>query len=418
MKIDSKEEFGKLVNVVECKNGYRKPIMFGICRDVIGRTGSVLESKFIVSNHMDNYGSSAVMFDAVTTAGCDIKHITSNEVVTDLTLEAVDDLLESYQPYVDGGSIAKKHTNIIAVSAIKYAMESYNQLPDEHKQSLGEQHYRVVFIYEDTVVETVEAAYLKLTILSEGQAPIRSLNLDGVFGVLTTCAWLANGTPVELDLLREEKPFLVATGQYPEISYIDKFPRMLQHVIPKDSIRILDTSKVRMGAQLADGTTVMPGASYINFNAGTTGACMVEGRISSSAVVGAGSDVGGGASILGVLSGTDGNPISVGKQCLLGANSVCGIPLGDGCIIDAGLSILAGTKLRIHKTDYVGISLVNDNMPDIDDLLNGDIIDDMLECNASSLSGLNGIHYRQDSLTGVTVAMRSVREVKLNKDLH
>jgi len=189
---------------------------------------------------------------------------------------------------------------------------------------------------------------------------------------------------------------------------VDKFPRYLQHIIPDDNTRILDASKVRMGAQLAPGTTVMPGASYINFNAGTLGPVMVEGRISSSAIVGAGSDVGGGASILGVLSGTDGNPISIGENTLLGANSVTGLPVGDGCIVDAGVTILAGTKIKISPEELEKIKAANPEAT----------LENKTTFKGEELQGLNGIHYRQNSLTGEIIARRSTREVKLNEELH
>jgi len=163
-----------------------------------------------------------------------------------------------------------------------------------------------------------------------------------------------------------------------------------------------------MGAQLAPGTTVMPGASYINFNAGTLGPVMVEGRISSSAIVGSGSDVGGGASILGVLSGTDGNPISIGENTLLGANSVTGLPLGDGCIVDAGITVLAGTKIKIAPDQLTKIREANPEAQ----------LDEKTIFKGAELQGLNGIHYRVDSTTGEVIARRSTREVKLNEDLH
>lgn len=150
----------------------------------------------------------------------------------------------------------------------------------------------------------------------------------------------------------------------------------------------------------------MPGASYINFNAGTQGPVMVEGRISSSAIVGAGSDVGGGASILGVLSGTDGDPITVGENCLLGANSVCGIPLGDACIIDGGLAILPGTKVSVSDEAAAELSEVNDV----------DVVSGVVK--AISLSGINGAHFRMSSTSGIVFVKRSTREVKLNADLH
>ncbi len=179
-------------------------------------------------------------------------------------------------------------------------------------------------------------------------------------------------------------------------------------MIPADNTRILEASKVRMGAQLAAGTTVMPGASYINFNAGTLGPVMVEGRISSSAIVGAGSDVGGGASILGVLSGTDGNPISIGENTLLGANSVTGLPLGDACIVDAGITILAGTKVKISPDELAKIAEANPEAT----------LENKTTFKGAELQGLNGIHFRQNSTTGETIARRSTREVKLNVDLH
>jgi 2,3,4,5-tetrahydropyridine-2-carboxylate N-succinyltransferase len=214
--------------------------------------------------------------------------------------------------------------------------------------------------------------------------------------------------PYELEYLRDHEIEMKLSGTFPVIDAVDKFPRYLQHVIPAENTRILEASKVRMGAQLAAGTTVMPGASYINFNAGTLGPVMVEGRISSSAVVGAGSDVGGGASILGVLSGTDGNPISIGENTLLGANSVTGIPLGDGCIVDAGITILAGTKIKIASAELEKIKAAN---PLAD-------LETKTAFKGKELQGLNGIHFRHDSLTGEIVARRSTREVKLNADLH
>jgi len=252
----------------------------------------------------------------------------------------------------------------------------------------------------------VEAVYLKLYALSLGKASLRSVNLTGAFGVLHNVAWSGN-TPIELDWLRENEIALKLKSKYPVIDSVDKFPRYLQHIIPADNTRILDSSKVRMGAQLAAGTTVMPGASYINFNAGTLGPVMVEGRISSSAVVGSGSDVGGGASILGVLSGTNGNPISIGENTLLGANSVTGIPLGDGCIVDAGIAILEGTKVSIDDKNIDKINEVNSKKLEKKGVFKG------LE-----LAGLNGVHFRQDSTNGQIKAFKSNREVKLNEELH
>ena len=158
--------------------------------------------------------------------------------------------------------------------------------------------YRLVFIYEDAPPQSIPAIYLKLLALSTREAALRSLNLDGIFGKLENVAWV-DGKPVELEHLRQQEIAMKLLGTFPVITSVDKFPRYLQHVIPDTNTRILDDSRVRLGAQLAPGTTVMPGASYINFNAGTLGRAMVEGRISSSVVVGEGTDIGGGASIWG-----------------------------------------------------------------------------------------------------------------------
>ena len=188
---------------------------------------------------------------------------------------------------------------------------------------------------------------------------------------------------------------------------MDKFPRYLSHVVPADNVRVLDTAKVRMGAHLAGGTTVMPGAAYVNFNAGTTGSVMIEGRVSSSVVVGEGSDVGGGASILGVLSGTNGNAVSIGKNCLLGANSVTGIPLGDKCIVDAGIAILEGTKVYIAAAEREKLAQINPNFSFAREIYKG------LE-----LANLNGLHFRQNSQNGQITASASKRAIKLNEALH
>ncbi|MEN8717112.1 MAG: tetrahydrodipicolinate N-succinyltransferase N-terminal domain-containing protein, partial [Sulfurovum sp.] len=265
--------------------------------------------------------------------------------------------------------------------------------------------YRVVFIFEDDAPQSAETVYLKLYALSTGKAPLRSLNLNGAFGQLQNCAWVGN-QPIELDWLRANEIALKLSGKYPSITKVDKFPQFLDHVIPADNTRILDTNKVRMGAQLAAGTTVMPGAAYINFNAGTEGSVMVEGRISSSAVVGAGSDVGGGASILGVLSGTDGVPVSIGDNTLLGANSCTGTAIGDSCILDAGVTILPGTKITLNEKAVAALKEINPDK-EIKELMRG-----------MDFLGVNGFHFRQNSVNGQIIAMRSIREVKLNADLH
>ncbi len=391
------DEFKALVDSIQNSDIYKKPVAFGICRVDFGQKNvdKVLQATYPVVNWDENFGSAAVFMKALETSGTHVD-TSGAEAVCNVTLGFLEACLNAFAPFA-GEAFGDAHKNIQAVSAL------YGQIKEN---GMREGEFRVVFLFEDAPCQSVEATYLKLYALSLGKVALRSINLNGAFGALPNVAW-SDGTPIELDWLRENEIELKFSGEYPHIDFVDKFPRFLQHVIPADNTRILDTAKVRFGAQLHPGTTVMPGASYINFNAGTTGVSMVEGRISSSAVVADGSDVGGGASILGVLSGTDGNPITIGKNCLLGANSVCGIPLGDGCIIDAGIAVLAGTKFTVEDEEREKINAANPGREIEGDWVKG-----------ADLAGLNGIHYRQDSFTGEMIVLRSRREVKLNEELH
>lgn len=397
--IESTEDFVKFVEAYKTKSHYRDPVGFGICRVDRGQKNSekILQATYPTINWGENYGSAAVFMAALEESGR-VPDSGGNEFVTGISREFIDNAKALFAPFL-AEATGEAHKNVQVIKAID-ALFGSEVVDDTHA-------FRIVFLFADAAPESVESVYLKLYALSLGKAPLRGINLDGAFGILENVAWSGN-MPIELDWLRENEIALKVDGMYPEISSVDKFPRYLQHVIPADNTRILDSSKVRMGAQLHPGTTVMPGASYVNFNAGTTGPVMVEGRISSSAIVGSGSDVGGGASILGVLSGTDGNPISIGQNTLLGANSVTGIPLGDGCIVDAGVAILAGTKVVIDTEEFRKIKEAN---PEWD-------AEDTDVFKGAKLAGLNGIHFRQDSISGEVKAFRSTREVKLNEALH
>jgi len=395
--IQTTDAFKALIEDIKSTTGYRDPLAFGICRVDLGQLNveKTLQATYPLINWDENFGSAALFIKALQEQGVEVD-FNESEVVCNINTAFLKSCLNAFTPYADE-AYGDAHKNIQVVSAL------YNQIMTNGSL---ENEFKVVFIFDDTPLKSVEASYLKLYAISQSKVNLREINLNGAFGALPNVAWSA-GQPIELDYLREFEIELKLANEYPHIDFVDKFPRFLQHIIPQDNTRILETSKVRFGAQLAGGTTVMPGASYINFNAGTTGSVMVEGRISSSAIVGEGSDVGGGASILGVLSGTDGNPISVGRNCLLGANSVCGIPLGDGCIIDAGIAILEGTKVGINAVELQKIMDVNTNMK-----MEGEIF------KGKQLAGLYGIHYRQNSITGEITASRSTREIKLNADLH
>ena len=396
--LETESAFKASVQEIQNSSGYKNPLGFGICRVDFGQLDSskILQATYPSMNWNENFGSAAIFIKNAQEQGHPID-FNADEVIVPVTLKFLEGSLNAFTPYADE-AYGDSHKNIQVISAL------YNHIKEN---GMRDEEFRLVLLFNDAPCKSVEGTYLKLYALSSGKATLRSLNLNGAFGVLHNVAW-SDGQPIELEWLRENEIELKISNQYPKIDFIDKFPRFLQHIIPANNTRILDDSRVRFGAQLHPGTTIMPGASYVNFNAGTTGAVMVEGRISSSAIVGDGSDVGGGASILGVLSGTDGNPISIGKNTLLGANSVCGIPLGDGCIIDAGIAILAGTKIQIAPDQLTLIQSANP----------GQSIANTTVFKGSQLSGLNGIHFRQDSQNGTLIGRRSTREVKLNADLH
>ncbi|WP_423920469.1 DapH/DapD/GlmU-related protein [Candidatus Poriferisodalis sp.] len=193
-------------------------------------------------------------------------------------------------------------------------------------------------------------AYLRLHLLSRREIRPHDANLDGVFGLLTNCAWTSAG-PVLPDRVDALRTSAAGVGQPVTVTSVDKIPRMVDYVIPS-GVRIADAGRVRLGAHLADGTTVMH-EGFVNFNAGTLGPAMVEGRISAGVVVGAHSDLGGSASTMGTLSGGGKEIVSVGEHCLLGANSGIGIALGDYCTVEAGLYVTAGSRVTLPDGSVV-----------------------------------------------------------------
>ena len=198
----------------------------------------------------------------------------------------------------------------------------------------------------DKPIEDVVSAYLKLHLISYRFVLPNSINLDGLFNALPNVAWTNKG-PISIDEIDQE---LLNSKQNKNdlfIRSLDKFPQLVDYIIPKN-VRIADTSRVRLGAYLSPGTTIMH-EGFVNFNAGTLGTAMIEGRISAGVVVGDNSDLGGGCSTMGTLSGGNNIKISIGENCLIGANAGVGIPLGDNCTIEAGLYITAGTKIELYK---------------------------------------------------------------------
>lgn len=255
-------------------------------------------------------------------------------------------------------------------------------------------HTEVVLTVSDLGAEPQDAAdvYLRLHLLSHRLVAPHGVNLDGIFGKLSNVVWTSRG-PCAVADFEEVRATLRVDGPV-EVFGIDKFPRMTDYVVPT-GVRIADADRVRLGAHLAEGTTVMH-EGFVNYNAGTLGTSMVEGRISAGVVVGDGSDVGGGASIMGTLSGGGKEVISVGRRCLLGANAGIGISLGDDCVVEAGCYVTAGTKVTVRDID---------NKPKV--------------IKAADLSGANNVLFRRNSVSGAIEAVPWRSEgIALNADLH
>jgi 2,3,4,5-tetrahydropyridine-2-carboxylate N-succinyltransferase len=249
----------------------------------------------------------------------------------------------------------------------------------------------IVSIEIDLAVAPKDArdAYLRLHLLSHRLVKPHGASLEGIFGLLANVVWTSVG-PCAVDGFEITRARLKAQHGHVSVISVDKFPRMVDYVVPS-GVRIADADRVRLGAHLAPGTTVMH-EGFVNFNAGTLGTSMVEGRISSGVVVGDGTDVGGGASIMGTLSGGGKEVISVGEKCLLGANSGLGISLGNNCVIEAGTYITAAAKVKL---------------PD------GEVV------KAGTLSGANDLLFRRNSLSGgLEVVMRTGTWGGLNSVLH
>ena len=274
-----------------------------------------------------------------------------------------------------------------AAAGLRDTLETLAQSGVDNARKVTQRVVDVVVDLDDAPAGT-EDAYLRLHLLSHRLVQPNTINLDGIFGLLANVVWTNHG-PASVQGFEAVRAALRARG--PVAVYgVDKFPRMVDYVVPA-GVRIADADRVRLGAHLADGTTVMH-EGFVNFNAGTLGHSMVEGRISAGVVVGDGSDVGGGASIMGTLSGGGKERITIGERCLLGAESGVGISLGDDCVVEAGLYLTAGTKVTLQDGTLV---------------------------KAKDLSGEAGILFLRNSTTGAVEARpRTGQGIALNPALH
>lgn len=259
--------------------------------------------------------------------------------------------------------------------------------------SAEEQTIVLCVLGSDQPPASIPEAFLKLQLLSHRLVKPHGVNLDGMFAVLKNLAWTDEGA-IDLSDLPARRIAARSAGRSLDVASIDKFPKMTDYVVP-DGVRIADTARVRLGAYLGAGTTVMH-EGFVNFNAGTLGAAMIEGRISAGVVVGENSDLGGGCSTMGTLSGGGKEIISVGRDCLIGANAGIGFPLADGCIVEAGLYVTAGTKVILLDEEGTEIKKVK----------------------AKELSTLQNHVFRRNSLSGAVECVPLKTSVTLNEALH
>lgn len=286
---------------------------------------------------------------------------------------------------VDGGEL----------EALANALDASHPLQAAFARTCIESDKPVVItvLESDAAPQSTPEVYLKLHLLSHRLVKPHQQNLTGMFSLLHNVAWTNQGA-IDLEELPSAQLQARLNGELLSVNSVDKFPRMTDYVVPK-GVRIADTSRVRLGAYLGEGTTIMH-EGFVNFNAGTLGVSMVEGRISAGVTVGNGSDLGGGCSTMGTLSGGGNIIISVGEQCLIGANAGIGIPLGDRCTVESGLYVTAGTKIQVL-----------DDQKNVVDTVKG-----------RDLAGHSDLLFRRNSLTGTIECVTNRTAIELNSELH
>jgi 2,3,4,5-tetrahydropyridine-2-carboxylate N-succinyltransferase len=294
-----------------------------------------------------------------------------------------------------GGNVALDLDNN-GLKALEKALRAAGEInqADIALSLLDSSQPRVATLIEtDTNPQSVPEAYLKLHLLSHRLVKPHQIALTGIFGVLPNVAWTSQGA-VDLNELSNRQLQARLRGELLEVMSVDKFPKMSNYVVPS-GVRIAHTARVRLGAHLGEGTTIMH-EGFVNFNAGTEGPGMVEGRISAGVFVGAGSDLGGGCSTMGTLSGGNNVIISLGKGCLIGANAGVGIPLGDRCTIEAGLYITAGAVVALLDGEGKLVQKVK----------------------ARDLAGKNDLLFRRNSVNGAIEVLTNKSAIELNAELH
>jgi 2,3,4,5-tetrahydropyridine-2-carboxylate N-succinyltransferase len=365
----------ELLDEIEGRPSYVRPVAYAVGIATHGREDRVLDTYYPHVNLNEYPVVAAVLSSIVGRSG--------ESGSFELSHQQLEEALRLLEPTTgDGG----EHPNHGALAT----MLEPGALLDEPLMRPHRRRRVVVTFITDLDEPPLDAhdVYLRLHLMSWRKVKPHGCNLDGIFGLLSNVVWTNHG-PLDTDGFESVRLMLRGQGIELKVRSVDKFPRMTDYVVPP-GIRILNADNVRLGAYLGEGTTVMA-AGFINFNAGTLGPAMVEGRISSGVVVEPDSDIGGGASIMGTLSGGGGEVIRIGSHCLLGANSGCGISLGDGCTIEAGLYVTAGARVT---------------MPD------GSVI------KARDLNGRSGLLFWRNSQTGAIEVKERASTAALNAALH
>lgn len=386
----SVDDFRRVTSEFQATEQFREPLLFSVGCRVFTGGGTLASVRYpVVNGPKQNLGAASILIKVLGIEPEGVQNVS-------LPAAKVEEVLRYFAPFEKDGKV---HENILALrAAINLWRDHYNQ-GDELVCS---------FIFDDIAPSGVEDSTLKLYGLSNRHFKPNSLNLTKIFTKLPNVAWIGD---VPMDEGEIEQALMSAAfgGKLYAPHMVDKFPLYIHRINAlKMGVRITDQHKVRLGAYLGEGTTLMPGASYINFNAGTEGPSMVEGRISSSAFVGAGSDIGGGASMLGTLSGGNSVPISIGRNCLLEVNSALGIPVGDAVIIAAETAVMASSMVQINVEGHPLFGVWT---------------------KASQLAGVNAVTFRCNNMTGFLEVVRTARNIEsakklengesiLNTDLH
>lgn len=379
------EEFKSYVALVEANKEYKKPLAFGLGVKR-SKQNKTLDVFFPLINWDNSFGTAAVFADVAN-----IKFGENAEYT--LNIEQLNEIYNKFSAFHDDIS---GHQNIVT---IKNFLDNYSNIHTYYSSEIV-----VYFLFDKTEnVASATEGYFKLQALSQRCIEPHGVNLDGAFGQLTNVAWTNKGPVLPEDLSAEISKYIFTEPL--QVSHIDKFPYMVNYHAPSGT-RVVSGSQVRLGAYLGEGTTVMP-AGYVNFNAGTKGNAMVEGRVSGGVVVDKNTDIGGGASIMGTLSGGNKNVISIGQECLLGANAGTGISLGFGCTIAAGVYITAGSKISLYNSENEPVNIQNEIVSEGQNIVKG-----------MDLNGKDKLLFIQDSQSGKLLCKPNPKTIELNEALH